>query len=254
MLSLEAVCNGDLDRAMKFVVFDHRRSGKHKIMGEFETNMGRILDRANTDVVNFFMLRRHDEDVGKIIIKADLQRPEKLRNQSKQKRRESKTKSKPPPQDMPPSPSGGIPQSISVAPRPDFLDYLGGGCEISLAVAIDFTASNGTFLILYSFARCVLWKLCAHLLIRQEILEYPALLTTFIRRPRKSLMITKRQSTPWDRFWQSLTRITCFQSGDLGRNLGIQYGTAFSAGMRWKCIVSTESLMRIEECLRHRSL
>lgn len=222
-MSLEAACNGDLDRAMKFVVFDHRRSGKHKIMGEFETNMGRILDAGTTDGTNFFTLRRHDQNVGIItVVEANLLRPETLRKHPKPTKRESTTKSKQPPRDMPPSPSGGIPQSISVAPRPDFVDYLGGGCEISLAVAIDFTASNGTFLILYSFARCFLSKFCAHLLIRQGILEYPALLTTFIHRPRKSLMITKRQFTPWDRFWQSLTRITCFQSGDLVQNLGIQ--------------------------------
>jgi hypothetical protein len=29
------------------------------------------------------------------------------------------------------------------APHPEFLDYLTGGCQINLAVAIDFTASNG---------------------------------------------------------------------------------------------------------------
>lgn len=27
--------------------------------------------------------------------------------------------------------------------RPSFLDYVRGGCEISVMVAIDFTASNG---------------------------------------------------------------------------------------------------------------
>jgi hypothetical protein len=30
-------------------------------------------------------------------------------------------------------------------PRPEFVDYLTGGCQISLAVGIDFTASNGRF-------------------------------------------------------------------------------------------------------------
>jgi hypothetical protein len=30
-----------------------------------------------------------------------------------------------------------------VADRQEFVDYLSGGCQISLAVAIDFTASNG---------------------------------------------------------------------------------------------------------------
>merc|ERR1719443_2241450 len=37
------------------------------------------------------------------------------------------------------------PSRINAPPpeRPEFIDYLTGGCQISLAVAIDFTASNG---------------------------------------------------------------------------------------------------------------
>lgn len=137
-LSLEAACNGDLDRAIKVVVWDHRRSGKHKNMGEFETNMERIHDAANTSGVNFFTLRRHDRDVGNIIVlKADLIRPVE----------KEAIKEKSPANAMPSAPSG-IPESISVPERPEFLDYLSGGCQISLAVAIDFTASNGKLFIL----------------------------------------------------------------------------------------------------------
>lgn len=138
-LSLEAACNGDLDRAIKVVVWDHRRSGKHKNMGEFETNMERIHDAANTSGVNFFTLRRHDRDVGNIIVlKADLIRPVE---------KEQAIEEKSPANAMPSAPSG-IPESISVPERPEFLDYLSGGCQISLAVAIDFTASNGKLFIL----------------------------------------------------------------------------------------------------------
>lgn len=148
-LSLEAACNGDLDRAMKIVVYDHRRSGKHKFMGEFETNMRRILDAGTGESINFFTLRRQDQDVGTIaVVDALLQKPQKARKQPEPTKPESKRKFKQPPSDMPSSKFDSIPQTIAFAPRPDFVDYLGGGCEISLAVAIDFTASNGTFLIL----------------------------------------------------------------------------------------------------------
>jgi len=146
-LSLEAACNGDLDRAIKVVVWDHRRSGKHKNMGEFETNMERIHDAANTTGVNYFTLKRNDKDVGNItVLKADLKRPvvEETRRTSTKRTapppRPRKKQSRPPP--MPAAPSG-LPESISVPDRPEFLDYLTGGCQISLAVAIDFTASNG---------------------------------------------------------------------------------------------------------------
>jgi hypothetical protein len=40
-------------------------------------------------------------------------------------------------------PSVIAPSKIEVAEKPEFIDYLTGGCQISLAVAIDFTASNG---------------------------------------------------------------------------------------------------------------
>lgn len=134
-LSLEAACNGDLDRAIKVVVWDHRRSGKHKSMGEFETNMERIHDAASTSGVNFFKLRRHDKDTGNItVLKADLIRPAEKKQQSERKLEAPQMLAAP----------SGIPASISVPDRPEFLDYLTGGCQISLAVAIDFTASNGT--------------------------------------------------------------------------------------------------------------
>jgi hypothetical protein len=37
-----------------------------------------------------------------------------------------------------------IKPSVIVHPKPELIDYLSGGCEISLALAVDFTASNGT--------------------------------------------------------------------------------------------------------------
>jgi hypothetical protein len=143
-LSLEAACNGDLDRAIKVVVWDHRRSGKHKNMGEFETNMERIHDAANISGVNFFTLRRHDKDVGTItVLKADLIRPDTT--ETTQQTKEVAEAAVPA---MPAAPSG-LPESISVPDRPEFLDYLTGGCQISLAVAIDFTASNGKSVLLF---------------------------------------------------------------------------------------------------------
>ena len=38
-LDIEGICNGDLEHPMKIVVWDHRRSGNHKRIGEFETTI-----------------------------------------------------------------------------------------------------------------------------------------------------------------------------------------------------------------------
>jgi len=121
-LELEAVCNGDMDRAMKVVVKDHNsRFGKRHDMGEFETTMQRFIDANNeggdNDEAVAFTLRRGDKNVGNVsVMKASVLNEGGNREPS---------------------------TTDSAKPRPEFVDYLTGGCQISLAVAIDFTASNG---------------------------------------------------------------------------------------------------------------
>lgn len=124
ILDIEALCNGDLDRAMKINVWDHRRSGKHKFIGEFETTINALVNSKkideNGDLVTFD-LHKQDKQTGYCeAVKASLYGS---------------------------SESNGIvprPKPSMVQPsKPEFIDYLTGGCQISLAVAIDFTASNG---------------------------------------------------------------------------------------------------------------
>lgn len=127
VLDIEEICNGDLDRAMKIIVWDHRKTGKHKAIGEFETSMRGFL-LANNDKESKesgFTLLKHENSVGVIqIVNATLQEREG-------------------------GPADGWTKKVSEwasarpVSRPEFVDYLSGGCQISLAVAIDFTASNG---------------------------------------------------------------------------------------------------------------
>jgi hypothetical protein len=126
-LDIEATCNGDLDRAMKVIVWDHRKTGKHKAIGEFETTMrGFVETKKDKETAELgFILMKHDNNVGSIqVMEATLKEPEGGA-----------------------SSDDGSPRSGRVSGRagagPEFVDYLSGGCQISLAVAIDFTASNG---------------------------------------------------------------------------------------------------------------
>ena len=127
-LNLEVACNGDLDRAMKVIVYDHRRSGKHKNMGEFETTIRMFVhakeNGGDVDEDNAFTLRRRGEKkVGHVLVmKAQI-----LGSIATDTSRHQTTAIHQP----------------RPARRPEFVDYLAGGCQISLAVAIDFTASNG---------------------------------------------------------------------------------------------------------------
>jgi hypothetical protein len=141
-LDLEAVCNGDLDRAMKIILWDHRRSGKHKHMGEFETTVHGLLNAkeldANGEIVTF-TVHKHEKYVGSCeVMRAAIIDARKggagtkangQKNTNSEEQRISNTSS--------------TPSHVFAPEKPEFIDYLTGGCQISLAVAIDFTASNG---------------------------------------------------------------------------------------------------------------
>lgn len=140
-LDLEATCNGDMNRGMKLIVWDHRKTGKHKAMGEFETTMKGFLSAAEEHQGTLdlgFILTRGDNEVGMIqVLEAALSETSQRRQQTNGNTRERN--------DHPISPSKPVARK-SVPRRtekPEFVDYLAGGCQISLAVAIDFTASNG---------------------------------------------------------------------------------------------------------------
>lgn len=72
----------------------------------------------------------------------------------------------------------------------------------------------------------------------QAILVNRELRTTFIRRRRKSLMITRRQSLRWVRYFQGLIQINAIQCGVLEQNGGTKFDIAFNVERRSKCIVS----------------
>jgi hypothetical protein len=134
-LDLEATCQSDLDRALKIIVWDHRRSGKHKIMGEFETTMQGLVDaRIEPGAPDLgFNLVKHDKEVGVIHV-VDASTSGHVSSATQNDNGATA-----------PNTSGERRRSSPTKPlqRPEFVDYLSGGCQISLAVAIDFTASNG---------------------------------------------------------------------------------------------------------------
>jgi len=146
-LDLEATCNGDLDRAMKLIVWDHRKSGKHKQMGEFETTVQGFIDSTlehqGAQDLGFTLVSQGGKEVGTIqVLEATVSEGSKAKNGAKKPADKKKAPSK-----GPASPTRSKPKltvgNSNRADRPEFVDYLSGGCQISLAVAIDFTASNG---------------------------------------------------------------------------------------------------------------
>ena len=110
-------------------------------MGEFETTMRGFLEaRASGDAFEFPWMKV-DKEMGNIVVmEANIIKGEAGPETDNGNAAESDV-----------DPAGGtVVSAAAEAPerspkqaKPEFVDYLSGGCQISLAVAIDFTASNG---------------------------------------------------------------------------------------------------------------
>jgi len=105
VLSMQALCNNDLDRPLRFEVWDEDSGGRSEAMGKFDASVRQLLQpNAQFEVI---------EDDKKA----------KKRNYTH---------------------SGIIkPRTIELVHRPLFTDYLKAGYNIQMMVAIDFTGSNG---------------------------------------------------------------------------------------------------------------
>lgn len=98
------LCNGDCERTIKIECFDWRRNGKHKLIGQCETTLRNLSKGVGEH--NQYQLRKN---------------------------RESKKY------------AGTLELTkIVVSEDVSFLDYIRGGTQMHFAVAIDFTASNGS--------------------------------------------------------------------------------------------------------------
>lgn len=148
-LDLEAICNGDVTRAMKVVIWDHRRSGKHKLLGELETSVQGLVNAYESSVAEEdnigFPVHRHEN---KIQGRVEVMDAKIIGGRSREQDDTPNTSSSTPVAQVTEqiaATSVSVPNPVTPpnAPRPEFIDYLTGGCQISLAVAIDFTASNG---------------------------------------------------------------------------------------------------------------
>lgn len=101
-----SLCNGDFDRTIKIDCYDHRSNGNHKLIGSCYSNL-RNLSTTETSM--------------------NLVNEEKKKHNSSHK-------------------TDGILKVVRmrIIENISFLDYIRNGTQMHFAVAIDFTASNGT--------------------------------------------------------------------------------------------------------------
>lgn len=104
-IPLQQLCNGDIDRPVKFEIFDYDNPQRSETMGEIETSVRALVDNPS---------RSYD------VIEIAKKSKKSYKN------------------------SGTLTTTIAqIEHRPLFMDYLKGGCQVSLVVGIDFTGSNG---------------------------------------------------------------------------------------------------------------
>ncbi|CAB4060023.1 Copine-7,Copine-3,Copine-9,Copine-5,Copine-6,Copine-2,Copine-4,Copine-8,Copine-1 [Lepeophtheirus salmonis] len=102
-MSLNDLCDGELNRLLKIDVFDYSSNGKHDFIGEFETSVSQMMNKRSFEVIN-----------------------------PKKKEKKKYTNS---------GVLNII--SFNNDSPPSFLDFIQGGMVMNFSVAIDFTASNG---------------------------------------------------------------------------------------------------------------
>lgn len=103
---LVSLCNGDVSRPLRIELWAFQSSGSHRLIGGLETNVQAMVSAGGSpmNVINKETQRKAKHYINSGTLSA---------------------------------------QNCFIEQRPTFTDFIMGGCEISLMVAIDFTASNG---------------------------------------------------------------------------------------------------------------
>uniref|UniRef100_A0A4W6G439 Copine-3 n=1 Tax=Lates calcarifer TaxID=8187 RepID=A0A4W6G439_LATCA len=108
-VSLQSLCEGDVEKSIKVDCYDYNSSGSHDFIGSFQTTLSQIQQATQSYAAEF----------------------ECINSKKKQKKKGYKN-------------SGVIIiKKCKIVKEYTFLDYIMGGCQINFTIAIDFTGSNG---------------------------------------------------------------------------------------------------------------
>jgi len=125
--NLSVLCNGDTEQPVKVAVYDREKKGDHVFMGSFETTVNQLVEAQASG--NGITLEKEGKKTGTItVLKADIVGTDELSKSFSEIKVDS---------------SENIAPSLTKDDYPSFVDYISGGCEMNLTVAIDFTGSNG---------------------------------------------------------------------------------------------------------------
>ncbi|XP_026561798.1 copine-3 isoform X2 [Pseudonaja textilis] len=108
-ISLNSLCYGDMDKAIKVECYDYDNDGSHDLIGTFQATMSKLKEASRHSPMEF----------------------ECINEKKRQKKKSYKN-------------SGIVSfKHCEVITECTFLDYIMGGCQLNFTVGIDFTGSNG---------------------------------------------------------------------------------------------------------------
>jgi len=128
-IGLDQLCDGDPNQSILVSVFDYENSGRHTPMGTVDISANALVCRTAT-----FTLRRNGKSAGAIEF-AGAQIYGRASSASPATYASPVTGGS--------TYTSSAPSFQSPSRAPTFVDYISGGCELHMCVAIDFTGSNG---------------------------------------------------------------------------------------------------------------
>lgn len=139
VIDVSSLGEGNLNHPLKLVIFDHEKSGNHNLIGEVQLSVNRLMDASTEGIddrkralpLHFSKSKGHkakEKHAGKILVLEA-----HIRGVSDNFDEMAGVQVK----------TGAPLQLTQGKGKPNFMDYVIGGCEFNVCFAVDFTGSNG---------------------------------------------------------------------------------------------------------------
>jgi len=154
-LDLMTLCGGNMNETIRIAIFDYDSDGRHDFMGAVEVTVKKLLDSVtpgadrNLDAVSMdngllMKNKKSRKPTGTLLVcRAEVTGV--VEQPKEEEVEEEPEEEKEPEEEVEREPEEEVELvAVEEPPRdPNFVDYINGGCELNVCVAIDFTGSNG---------------------------------------------------------------------------------------------------------------